>query len=308
MHVLKDGADVLLEREIAHGLDAGNLLRTALKYPAAFGKISRVIMGDVDKQNVPVARLLIRSRLFIAALYNDGHIKEAIILQVFGSALEAFDSSHLSNAWRDYVIERGRQLVNRMEGGDLFNVKLLSTSLGIRQTHKIQASLFTRMLSDFDCTELFVLRYKMYPMYMQLGSDDLENAFSDLTRQVGHYMPTAKQALWASKQAERTTRERATLPDQVFKQHDSRKRRTGVRREERISDWNDGERLPVWFPLLGVRDYASNVALGNVALGTATKRRKVKEERRMGTVGSLRATGRLIAIRQIHSHAGHTMT
>ena len=282
-----------------HGLDSGNLLEVALAYPINFGGVVRVINGDVDKQNVPCARLLLRYRLYIAALHKHGKSQEAIILQVLGQCLDALDSSHLTNAWRDFTFERARYLIHRMLGPIAFSVGTLAVTGG-KTCCNMQITLLHRVLSDIDGIECFVRRNGSYPMYMQLNSDDLENSFSELTDLAGGYMPTGKRILEVAKNAERTARDRWTIPDTIFAQYDKRKRRTGVKKAGRLLDWNDGERVPDWFAIGPHVMSPPPDSTPGAHDAACTGRRKVKLETRMLKTGLRKASGTQTALREQH--------
>ena len=53
-----------------------------------------------------------------------------------------------------------------------------------KTAHGIEVALLVRMLCTFDARETFILEHKCYPVECAFGSDDLENAFSVITRLV----------------------------------------------------------------------------------------------------------------------------
>ena len=143
------------------------------------------------------------------------------------------------------------------------------------------------------------VRAGTYTVHDRLNSDDLENSFADKTARAGGYMSSAKKFGEATKAAERETHARATVPENVFVMFDKRKRRTGVSKAHRLDDWDDGERLPPWFP-----DSRFPVGGGDVTDEGERKKRKVKVERRMAQVGARRASGTQTAIREFHVASG----
>ena len=228
-------------------LCADRLMKVALVY-REFSGIVKVLQEQVDKQSVPVARLITRNRLFHAALWKHGAKREAVVLQVLNGALEAFDARHLCPSYRDYLCERVRHLCYSILGPEHMDLAKLPTSAGTGKKcgTSLEIGLLYRFLSNIDMREWFARKHGTWGCEGCFGTDDLENFFSELTRRAGGYMPTCQVALSMAKRAEQAAR---SLWDPTWKQHVSKRKRYEVQHRATRAQWNDGERVPSFWTL-----------------------------------------------------------
>jgi hypothetical protein len=285
-------------------LSADALLRVASAYPE-FQGIVRVLMEQVDKQSAPAARLITRNRLFHAALWKHGCLREAVVLQVFNGAFEAFDAGHLCPSYRDYLCERARHLAFVLLGPDHLDPLLLSESAGSgkKAATNLEVGLLHRILCNVDMRELFAKRHGTWGIERAFGTDDLENFFSELTRRAGGYMPTCEKAMAMARRAEEAAR---SLWDPEWAQHTSRRKRYEVHQRTTRADWNDGERVPVFWPLeIDIRRRASKRDLETLQ---PVAKRACRPEMRMKREGEKQAQDKPQSIRQLHRQAERTHT
>ena len=103
-----------------------------------------------------------------------------------------------------------------------------------------ECNVLYRLLSNLDALEQVVIGLGTWVNERMLGTDDLENLFSELTRRCGGYMPSVQVLLQMSPRA---------LWDTDVVQHVSKKRRYSVMSMDKRAEWNDGQRCPVFWPL-----------------------------------------------------------
>ena len=221
------------------------MLRVAQKY-AEFGPIVKTILSQADKQSVPVARLITRDRLFQAALWKHGCRREAAVLQILNGVFEAFDCGHLCPSYRDYLCTRGRWLCYRILGPDFNDPNKLAVSWGKKCGTNLQVMVLYRVLCNIDAREQLHVSLKTWVIERTLGTDDLEGFFSELTRRSGGYMPNCRVALAAARTSERALQSRW---DSTWKEDISKKKRYAEYERNTRPNWNDGWRVPAFWPL-----------------------------------------------------------
>ena len=262
-------------------------MAVAQKYPE-FSPIVKVLMEQTDKQHVPSARLIWRDRLFHAALWMHGHRREAITLQCINGAFEAFDTNRLTWTFRCYLRERARCACYALLGREHYDVhKLASSHDKSCSGESFECNVLMRLLSNIDALEQTVGRLGTWIVERLLGTDDLENLFSELTRRCGGYMPNVQVMLRMAKTAERAAR---SLWDMDIVQDVSNKRRYPIMELNKRSEWNDGQHCPKFWPL-------------EVNAFAASNSEPAQPDNKQMRLGVSATKDRLVAVRQQHKQA-----
>ena len=283
-------------------LCAARLMRVALAY-REFSGIVKVLQEQVDKQSVPVARLITRNRLFHAALWKHGAKREAVVLQVLNGALEAFDCRHLCPSYRDYMCERARHLCYVVLGPEHLDLDKLpvSAATGKKCGTTIEIGLLYRFLCNIDMREWFARKHGTWGCEGCFGTDDLENFFSELTRRAGGYMPTCEVAMQMAKKAEQAAR---SLWDPTWKQHISKRKRYVVQQRATRAQWNDGERVPTFWTL--EQDIEYFLLERDLASLDRVPKQPVHAPKRMKREGDKQAADKTEAVRSLQKRMAST--
>jgi len=229
-------------------LDSAILLQVASMY-SEFGPVKKVLLSLVDKQNVPAARMIVKNKLFHAALWKHGHKREAATLSVLNGAFDAFDCGKLVPSYRDYLCDRARHLIYLLRGPELDDVVMMAVSNGKgKKSCGIESGLLQRLLANIDQREQMIKKLNLYFNERVLGTDDLENFFSELCRRArtGVHSVTAQKALQVARTAERASR---MLWDDTWDQYESKRKHYTKQQISSRNDWNSGARVPDWWPL-----------------------------------------------------------
>ena len=271
------------------GLNTANLIRIASKY-SEFAPILKVLNALVDKQHVPSARLIMRGKLFHAALWKHGFKREAAVLSVLNGVAETFDCGKLLPSYRDYLCARARHLIYLLLGSELDDCKMAAVSGGSSKSCGIETALLYRFLSNIDAREQLIKQLGHYLVERALGTDDLENFFSELCRRSrsSRNSPNCQTAMIVARTAERAAK---FLWDGRWRKYESKRKRYTKAERTTYNDWNCGARVPSWWPL----------ELATAVQVVANK--KVKAEKRMHKAGESKTQYSAVSVRTQHSAA-----
>jgi hypothetical protein len=145
-------------------------------------------------------------------------------------------------SWRDFCFSRARRLILNLLGQMWGRAEDLKKCRG-KTVRGVQVQVMLRLLAALDAREAIIAKYGAYPIERKLGTDSVENLFSEIVMLCG-YMASLSVILAACRRAERRAHAKW---EPSIQQHVSNRKNYPVQELTSRQEWRDGERLLFWW-------------------------------------------------------------